>query len=480
LTQIAAALRCRKVAVQHQRGYEGLSIHATIFLGFGLILGLWLFAWYEMGLRIKEAQQRATAINARYTSAQDALATVRTQALTGSVVLRDALLDPDSRKVAQYRSQLEQIYKGIDATLDGYVQVSESPAERGEFALLRQELDAFRDTMLEVLATDSSHWRDEARQLLSLRVTPKRDIVISVSERVQALNRVAYIDRQRELADVYGAVQRELWQLLGLALAIGVGVAVIAVLYAGRLERRIRRQMTKDLELTSDLQRLSEKLVTAQEHERRQIARELHDEIGQALTAIKVELACVQNAIDSGHVSASLLHDARSITDSALHQVRDLSYLLHPAALDELGLFAATNSYLQRFGKRHGVAARLIQNGMTPRLSHDVELAAYRIIQEALTNVARHSGATSCRVLLSYASGHLRICIEDNGSGFDVSRRPSESGLGLIGIRERSSHFHGTALVESEPGQGTRLIVDLPAAAQTIPDFESIPDPTVA
>jgi signal transduction histidine kinase len=463
--------------------FEGLSIHASVFLGFGLILGLWMFAWFELSVRIADAEGRASAINTRYIAAQDALSNVRTQVLTGSVALRDALLDPDPRKVGDYRTQLEAIYKSIDAVLASYVQVSESPAERGELARLREEVDSFRDTVLDVLGTDSSRWRAEAGTLLSLRVTPKRDIVISISERVQALNRAAYVQRQNELADVYRSVQRELWQVLGLALAIGVAVAVLAVLHAGRLERRIHRQMAKDFELTRDLQRLSDKLVTAQEHERRQIARELHDEIGQALTAIKVELAYAQNSIDNATGAANLLKDARSITDGALHQVRDLSYLLHPAALDELGLVAAVDSYMQRFGKRHGIDAKLVCRDMQERLSDEIETAAYRIIQEALTNVARHSQASTCRVTLAQTTDTLKITVEDNGTGFDASSRPSSegSGLGLIGIRERAFHLHGRALVESARGHGTRLIIEIPrrtrAAAE---EFEPLPDPTAA
>ena len=463
--------------------FEGLSIRASVFLGFGLILGLWMFAWFGLSLRINDTQQRASEINSRYMTAQDALSSIRSQVLTGSVVLRDALLDPDSRKVAGYRKQLEEIYLGIDDLLAQYVQASDSPAEQREFARLREEVGAFRDTMLDVLETDSSQWRTEARKLLSLRVTPRRDIVISVSEGVQALNRSAYVQRQTQLADVYRAAQREVWQLLGLALAIGVAIAILAVLYADRLERRIRRQMAKDFELTHDLQRLSENLVTAQERERRQIAHELHDEIGQALTAIKVELACAQNAIDNGTGSAHLLQDARSITDGALHQVRDLSYLLHPPALDELGLVAAVDSYVQRFGKRHGIDARLVHRGMNDRLSRDIETAAYRIVQEALTNVARHSRAVTCRVTLEHSGNALTITIEDDGTGFDTSKlRSSErAGLGLVGIRQRAFHLHGTALVESAPDRGTRLIIKFRARGRVVDEeFEPLPDPTAA
>src|SRR4029079_6133417 len=134
----------------------------------------------------------------------------------------------------------------------------------------------------------------------------------------------------------------------------------------------------------------------AQEEERRTIARELHDEVGQLLTAIKVELAIAQRAIQTDGASPEVLQDARSMTDNALHTVRDLSRLLHPALLDDLGLPTAVTFYLRAFAKRQGVRAELEQDGMDARLSPEIETAAYRIIQEALTNVARHARAAEC------------------------------------------------------------------------------------
>jgi signal transduction histidine kinase len=447
---------------------ERLSIRTAVFLGFGLIFGLWLFAWTQLSLRLTQAQDRAAVINARYTKAQESLANIRTQVLTASVALRDALLDPDVQNMTRYRGQLEHTYATLDRLLFEYEPVSTSPAEREQFARLRGELDGYRRTMLELLSSDRSRWLAEARSVLSQRVTPRRDVVIAVSERVQALNRAGYVQQQSGVADVYRTIQRDLWQLLGLALVIGVTIAVIAVLYAGRLERQLRQQRARDLQLAHELQDLSAKLVTVQEEERRHIARELHDEIGQALTAIKVELAYAQRSIEQSQGPATVLQAARNITDSALHQVRDLSYLLHPAALDEFGLVSAIDGHLKSFARRHGVAVELTHHGMESRLPPAIESAAYRIVQEAVTNIAKHAHATECRVSLE-RNGALRLTIEDNGSGFDVQavRTSDRRGLGLIGMRERASHLNGTVQVNSGLGLGTRIIVELPVRRST-------------
>lgn len=448
---------------------ERLSIRAAVFLGFGLILGLWMFAWVQLSMKIGDAQQRAEAINTRYVKAQETLSNIRSRVLMASVAFRDALLDPDPNNMANYRSQLERSYTTLDQLLRAYEPVSDSLEERQQFARLESEVDAYRSSMVDVLASDRNQWLVEARNFLSRRVTPRRDVIIAVSEGVQSLNRAGYVEQQSVIGAVYRSIQRDLWQLLGLALAVGVGIAILAIVYAGRLERRLRQQMSRDVELAHELQELSAKLVTAQEQERRHIARELHDEIGQALTAIKVELAYAQKSIEGVHGATTVLQTARSITDGALHQVRDLSYLLHPAALDEFGLVSAVDEHIKSFSKRHGVAIELSHSSMDSRLAPETEAAAYRIIQEALNNVAKHANATEAKVYLARQPEALRLVIEDNGVGFDAfaRRTPDRRGLGLIGIRERASHLNGTVLIDSAHGRGTRVVVELPVRRAT-------------
>jgi signal transduction histidine kinase len=274
------------------------------------------------------------------------------------------------------------------------------------------------------------------------------------------------VQQQNEIATIYGVTQRRLWGSFGVAVLVSLGIALLAAVYIGRLERRIHRQRVKEAENARDLQRLSMKLITAQEEERRAIARELHDEVGQALTAIKVELALAQRAIEAAGAPADVLAEARSISENALHTVRDLSHLLHPALLDDLGLAAAVDWYLKRFGKRHALRVDLLQERMGERLQPQTEAAAFRIVQEALTNVAKHARARCCRVYLQRLTSTLLVTVEDDGIGFDpapADRADRSPGLGLIGIRERASRLGGTLRLETAPGAGTRLTVELPA-----------------
>ncbi len=451
------------------RSVGGLTIKAVLVLGFGLMLGLWLFAGYDFTRRMAELQGDAEAINERYMRAQELLSSVRAQVLLGSVYVRDALLDPDPDTIDRYRRQLDATHETVGNALRQYVPVLDAPSERGRVATLSREIDAFHKTMRGVLASDRSRWPAEARLVLNTQVVPKREVVFRVSEEVQALNRRAFVRQQGEIAALYRDTQQQVWQQLGFALAAGVAIALLATVYAGRLENRLRRQQAMEARTSNDLQRLSAKLVSVQEDERRTIARELHDEVGQVLTAIKMELSLAQRKIERNGGPRDLLGDAQRITDGALHTVRDLSHLLHPAVLDDLGLPAAIDSTLREFGARHGIQVELLHDRMEERLSAETEAAAFRIVQEALTNVAKHAHATLCRIYLQRLPHTLLVTIEDDGAGFDAATAEQTTmarGLGLIGIRERAAQLHGTVSIESGPARGTRLTVELGVASR--------------
>jgi len=452
-------------------------MRSVLLAGFGLTFGIWLFAGNYFLNRISEIESRTAAVNVRYMQAQERLSTVRAQVLLASVYVRDALLDRD-RATTNYLGQVNAAYDSVSQALNQYVPVLDSSDERARVERLRKQIDDFREAMVQVLGADSQNWPSDARTLLNTIVVPKREMVIRVSEEVQALNRAAFVQQQREVAEIYSLSQRRLWQILGGALAASFGVALLAAAYAGRLESRLKAQRARERHYARELEDLSAKLITVQEEERRSIARELHDEVGQALTAIKVELAVAQRAVEAGRADTQSLSDARSITESALAAVRDLSHLLHPVLLDDLGLPAAIEWYLRGFGRRYGIRCDFSQTGPEGRLAQDVEASSYRIVQEALTNVAKHARATVCRVPLDRSDTRLRLTIDDDGVGFDNRARAAvgeRRGLGLIGIRERVTRLDGTVAIETGPGKGTRLTVELPARRRETTEIDQMP-----
>lgn len=450
-----------------------LSIKAALLLGFGLTLGLWLVAGYQVTRRMTDVQRETEAINQRYTDAQELLSTIRSQVLLGSVYVRDALLDARSGTVIEARRQLEEVCRRIDEAFASYVPVLSAPSEGEQLERLRREVLDFRRAMLGVLEGDTRLWATGARRLLQEHVVPKRDVVLRVSEQVQALNRGAFVQQQVSTAEAYRLTQRSVWRQLGVAVGISLAIALMATVYAGRLERHLRVQRGRDAQNTRDLERLSAKLINAQEEERRNIARELHDEVGQALMAVKVELAVAQRTIEANGASGQALIEVREIADGALQTVRDLSHVLHPAVLDDLGLRTAIEWYARGFAKRQDMAVTVLHEGMGARLAPQVESAAYRIVQEAMTNIVKHAQATRCVVHLQRLPSTMLITVEDNGIGFlpDADRsHATERGLGLLSIRERLSYLGGTLRIDSRPGHGARLIAAIPLADDSTMD----------
>jgi signal transduction histidine kinase len=216
-----------------------------------------------------------------------------------------------------------------------------------------------------------------------------------------------------------------------------------------------------------ELRHLTHRLVAAQEAEQARLARELHDEFGQILTCMKLTLEMVEQAGIAPDAVAHLAQ-ARSLADDMLAHVRHMTFELRTTVLDDLGLMAALQWYTDRFTSQTGIDIRLTQRGFEPgqRFPEPVEIAAYRIVQETLTNVARHADTEEASITLSIPNtavhSPLRMVIEDFGQGFDIHQRRLNTSNGLTGMRERAAALGGTVVVNSSPGQGTRVEVLLP------------------
>ncbi len=442
---------------------ERLSTRAALALGLGVTLGLWLFTGYTFTKRIEDVERLSTGIAARYMRAQQQLATIRSQVLLSSVRVRDALLDPSA--LDAHRAQIDAIHQTIVEALDAYEPMLGSPNEQGQVVRLREEVNRFNETSLAVLDDATRHLPISVRDVLNRHLAPRREAAVNISEEIQTLNRLAFIRQQADIAEIHRVAARQSWRWLGWALASSIAVLLLATIYSVRLEGHLRAQMERGARTSRELHDATIKLMSAQEDDRRMIARELDDEVGQVLTAIKVELSLAQRELGQRGLPAQPVAEAQDLADGALRTVRDLSRLLHPSALDDLGLAAAIDASLRGLARRHDIKVDLSQNGLSDRLPRETEVAAYRIVQEALTNVARHSHAAHCRVRLDRLPAMLKVEIEDDGSGFDVAAAVGEQrrGLGLISIRERIAHVGGTLSVRSSPGRGTRLSAELPA-----------------
>ncbi|MDD5468036.1 MAG: HAMP domain-containing protein, partial [Anaerolineales bacterium] len=260
----------------------------------------------------------------------------------------------------------------------------------------------------------------------------------------------------------------------------------------GDFSRRVRRwandeigelaeafnQMAVELERADEVRRerellrrqLLERVIAAQEEERRRISRELHDSTSQSLTSLMVGLRALENACNTPQVQCHT-QELRQVVGQVLEDVHTLAVQLRPSVLDDLGLSAALERLIQEWQKRHNIQADVVVHLAGERLPEAIETALYRILQEALTNVARHAQARSVSVLVERRAQDVVAVIEDDGSGFDAHRAHANGHLGLAGIRERAELLGGSLTIESNPGSGTSLYIQLPLAQLAGPDI---------
>jgi len=262
----------------------------------------------------------------------------------------------------------------------------------------------------------------------------------------------------------------------------------------GNFTRRVRRwandeigelaeafnQMALELERADEIRRerellrrqLLERVIAAQEEERRRISRELHDSTSQSLTSLMVGLRTLENTCNDPLVQ-SRTQELRQVVGQVLDDVHTLAVQLRPAVLDDLGLLAALERFTQEWQKRHQIQADVVVHLAGERLPDAIETALYRIIQEALTNVARHAHARSVSILVERRAHDVVAVIEDDGSGFDANKPPSDGHLGLVGIRERAELLGGSLIIESNPGRGSSLYIQLPLSPSEASNLET-------
>jgi signal transduction histidine kinase len=264
------------------------------------------------------------------------------------------------------------------------------------------------------------------------------------------------------------------FEVLILGIGVGSGLRFFRILQEsenrlGTVVLEKQGLYEESLRHQSQLRRLSQKMLQVSEDTMRRLARELHDDLGQALTAVRMDLGLIDRELAADSTLSARVRESREQIGAILQNVRNLSQLLRPAVLDDLGLLPAIQSYLSSFGERTNVLVTLDTPKLEKRLPAPVEVTLYRAMQEALTNVARHSDAHNVHVRLQTMPDAVVLSVSDDGRGFDAAAfmraPPPQHGMGLIGMRERAATYSGHLSIESQPGTGTRVELTLPLGA---------------
>ena len=233
----------------------------------------------------------------------------------------------------------------------------------------------------------------------------------------------------------------------------------------------VTEDVTDRLQVEEGFRRVSDRLRTLRDEEQRRVARELHETVSQEMAALKMALARVGDALPKrNRIGNRFLQSAREFAEEVIQQIRTVSYVLHPLLLDEAGLAAALRSFANGFADRSGIAVKLkIKRGFGT-LPKEMDIALFRVVQEALTNIHRHSKSSVAKITLERVGGKVRVTVQDRGVGMPPASAATgwspPMGIGIAGMRERVNQLGGVLNIQSEPGRGTTVIVELPLSAR--------------
>jgi signal transduction histidine kinase len=432
---------------------------------FGALILLISLSGMALRRHAQQIQREVMETQRAYLEHNRVLEELRFQTLSLAIELRDYLLDDAQEASDQQQKHLLDRRKKLLIALDG---VDRLPAnDAAGVAELRRQIDSYWDSVDAALHWTAKDKRERWAEFVKGRLLPSREAVLDQAARLGADN-LAFLDqRQNSLREALDDVQTYIGRVLALVLVLGLAISGITIARITRLERRAGRY-SQDVEHVSEqLRLLSQKLVQVQEAERKSLSRELHDEVGQMMTALRMELGSAEERLGSSSPQAlSHLRAAASLAEQTLRSVRGLARGLRPSMLDELGLSPALNWLAREYTKHTGIQVDLNMDGSLDHLPEDYRICIYRVVQEALTNCARHARAHEVRLDLQRVGNALALTIQDDGAGFDPGN--GAKGIGLLGMKERVRELGGMLTIASTANEGTLLTVHIPLRSEVL------------
>jgi signal transduction histidine kinase len=436
-------------------------IWAVLTVGFGLLVILIAFSGFSALQRASEIFAGISALHEADHQTEELLGTLRSDLQISAIAIRDYLLNP-AADAATTQAELARLQASSTADLRRLEPLTR-PQDSARFASMRQEVRDYWRSLDPVFAWTPAQRAAGSSAFLRSNVLPKRQAALDLAAEIEELTADSMRKRREDIDQRQAALPGYVERVIGATILVGLLIAGVSILRIVRLEKLAAQQQAKVLEAQNELRKLSQQLVHAQEEERRSLSRELHDQVGQLLTAVRIGISNLEEALGSCSEKVSIQIDqTRRIAEQALRSVRDLAMGLRPAMLDDLGLGAALEWQARQHSRLCGVPVSVNLEGSLEDLTDEQRTCIYRVVQEALTNIARHANATDIHVEVLNRDGMLSIIVRDNGKGFDA-KQPAK-GLGIVGIKERVRQLGGHVSVDSSAGNGTSLVAVIPGA----------------
>jgi signal transduction histidine kinase len=427
--------------------------------GFAVILGLLALATILAYFIQESFSRRSVEIHREFVQAQEVLTNIRRVLWMTGIAARDYYLNEAPNRAAQYERELGKLREEAITLIPDLKRT-------GAHAETIRELEIrFRDLWTTLGESGAGLDSKSPYEFIQREVVPRRDAAGQVLRELEKANRDSLTDSERRFTSTRLAATQSLLFLLGACLIAGILVAVSSVRYANHLERQATDRFVEVSEAKRHLEQLSARLMDIQEEERIKLSRELHDEVVQNIAVLKIEVNRAAAAVppNMSELKRSL-GEAKALAESTMRSVRDISMLLRPSLLDDLGLEPALQAQTEDFTRRTGTLCDLQSSGLKDDLSGPLKTCVYRVVQEALRNCEKHSHATRVTVSVKQDNMQLSVEIRDNGVGFSPPEngRRSPFHLGVLGMRERAAALGGTLTTDSAPNLGTVVRLDVP------------------
>ena len=416
----------------------------------GLIITLAAVVAYSWYITLQISGLRALQNDLAGRNRKDSLQLLRIQNDLNSLALgmRDMLDNDEPYPLTAWSAQFQRIRADLDDALRLEEQVSVTHRTPEQRQFLGTSLAQFWDAVDRMFAFAQAGKADEARAQIRLTLQARQAALSTAVARLLVQNNESEEQAAQRIGEIYDRVQRQVYVFL-------VAILTAILLTSLYLIRSNRQLFARLAALSEQRSELAQKLISTQESTLRYISRELHDEFGQILTAIGSMLSRAGNHAPEGSPLRSELREVCEIAQSTLDNVRTLSQALHPVMLDESGLESTLDWYIPTVERQTGVSISYEKSGTPFPVDGSAGIHIYRVVQEALNNVTRHSGAREAWVRLRFLTDVLEIEVEDHGSGF--ANPQSKPGIGLVAMRERAELLGGTTEF-SQPSSGGTLV----------------------
>jgi signal transduction histidine kinase len=439
---------------------QGPPTGVLLWIGFGGLIALLGFAGVSGLSAVREIQVRNQRIRTDYVQRSRVLEQLRSDIYLSGTYVRDFLLETDNSRAESYRTEFERTRQRIRHGVAEYQQMPH-PREAGVFPHLTKALAEYFDALKPALQWNADERRRLGPAFMRDEVLTRRMTMIDLANQVSQVNQRQLESGNRLVEQLFWSFRRRLVMVLILTVSVGIALAGFSIYRILQLEREGKERLQDVLQARREAQDLSARLVDAQEQERRNIARELHDEVGQSLSALLLGIGNVGKTESVAHDTGlqQQMQSLRTLAERSVTVVRNISLLLRPSMLDDLGLVPALQWQAREFSRTTDMRVNVASEELAENLPEEYKTCIYRVVQEALHNCQRHAQAKNVRIQVQQMPDALVLAIQDDGRGFRPER---DRGLGLLGIEERVKRLHGTLMIDSEEGKGTLISITLP------------------